>query len=101
MVAKGAAVRIFAIENWVLMPMVIFGSGTQQAPERLGRLKTVLMLMALRGPDTFAAMGLFQLVLLRRGSKGDAVKQLQAALDLDADGKFGSGTEKGCEELAD
>ena len=39
-------------------------------------------------------MGLHELILLKRGSKGEAVKRLQSALDLDADGIFGGGTEK-------
>ncbi len=46
------------------------------------------------GPDTFTAMGLYELVLLGVGSSGDAVKKLQAALGVTADGKFGPGTQK-------
>lgn len=44
------------------------------------------------GPDTFAAMGLNELVLLRMGSKGELVKKLQKALGVTADGRFGPGT---------
>ena len=32
-------------------------------------------------------------MLLKRGSKGSHVKELQTALDISADGIFGSGTE--------
>ena len=39
-------------------------------------------------------MGLLQLVLLKRGSKGTEIKKMQEALGIDADGKFGPGTEK-------
>ena len=39
-------------------------------------------------------MGLYDLILLRRGSKGVLVKKMQGALALDDDGKFGPGTEK-------
>jgi len=51
------------------------------------------------GPDTFAHMGLHELILLKRGSKGETVKRLQQALSLDADGIFGSGTEKAVKAL--
>ena len=46
------------------------------------------------GPDTFAAMGLHELILLRVGSRGEQVKTLQKALGLEADGIFGQGTKK-------
>ena len=29
------------------------------------------------GPDTFMAMGLYELVLLKQGTRGDTVKKLQ------------------------
>ena len=41
------------------------------------------------GPDTFMAMGLSELVLLRVGSRGETVKKLQAALGAEPDGQFG------------
>lgn len=44
------------------------------------------------GPDTFLKMGLPQLVLLKQGTSGDAVKRLQTALGLTADGKYGPAT---------
>lgn len=40
------------------------------------------------------AMGLYELVLLKQGTRGDTVKKLQEKLGLGADGQFGSGTEK-------
>jgi hypothetical protein len=46
------------------------------------------------GPDTFMAMGLYELVLLKQGTRGDTVKKLQDKLGIAADGQFGSGTEK-------
>jgi peptidoglycan L-alanyl-D-glutamate endopeptidase CwlK len=39
-------------------------------------------------------MGLYDLVLLKRGAHGDAVKKLQEQLVIGADGKFGPRTEK-------
>ena len=46
------------------------------------------------GPDTFLKMGLGELVLLATGVSGEAVKTLQQALNLPADGQFGPATEK-------
>ena len=40
------------------------------------------------------AMGLYELVLLKQGTRGDAVKKLQEKLGVGADGQFGPGTEK-------
>ena len=50
------------------------------------------------GPDTFAAMGLYELILLKNGTRGDLVKKLQTKLGIDADGVFGDGTEEAVEE---
>jgi len=50
------------------------------------------------GPDTFMAMGLYELVLLKQGTRGDTVKKLQEKLNVPADGQFGSGTEKALRE---
>ena len=44
------------------------------------------------GPDTFTKIGLPELVLLRKGVKGEAVKALQKALGIGADGIYGAGT---------
>ncbi|MGH7393189.1 MAG: peptidoglycan-binding domain-containing protein, partial [Candidatus Rokuibacteriota bacterium] len=46
------------------------------------------------GPDTFAHLGLHELILLKTGTSGEAVKKLQRALGLAADGQFGPATEK-------
>ena len=46
------------------------------------------------GPDTFMTMGLYELVLLKQGTRGNAVKKLQEKLAVTADGQFGAGTEK-------
>ncbi|MEJ1158581.1 peptidoglycan-binding domain-containing protein [Prosthecomicrobium sp. N25] len=51
------------------------------------------------GPDTFAALGLNELVLLRQGSRGETVKKLQQALGLQADGAFGPATRKAVMEF--
>ena len=40
------------------------------------------------------AMGLYELVLLKQGTRGDSVKKLQEKLVIAADGQFGPGTEK-------
>jgi peptidoglycan hydrolase-like protein with peptidoglycan-binding domain len=46
------------------------------------------------GPDTFMAMGLYELIQLESGTKGSTVKALQQKLGVAADGQFGAGTEK-------
>jgi peptidoglycan hydrolase-like protein with peptidoglycan-binding domain len=71
----------------------VFGPGTEQAVKDYQK-KNGLKVDGIAGPDTFAAMGLQELILLRRGSRGDTVKKLQEALGVSADGKFGPGTEK-------
>ena len=50
------------------------------------------------GPDTFMSMGLYELILLKQGTRGDTVKSLQQKLAVGADGQFGSGTEKAVRE---
>ncbi len=67
-----------------------FGPATEQAL----RAYQEIAVDEIAGPDTFAHMGLHELILLKRGSKSETVKRLQRALSLDADGIFGSGTEK-------
>jgi len=70
-----------------------FGSGTEKA---LKDYQSAHGLKAdgIAGPDTFMAMGLEELVLLRQGSRGATVKKLQAALGIPDDGSFGPGTKK-------
>ena len=75
-----------------------FGPGTQRAV-RDYQEKNGLAADGIAGPDTFTAMGLHELVLLRVGSRGAAVKKLQQALGIDADGRFGPGTKKAVMEF--
>ena len=56
--------------------------------------KNALTADGVAGPDTFMAMGLYELVLLKQGARGDAVKKLQEKFGVGADGQFGPGTEK-------
>ena len=70
----------------------IFGAGTHKALQAWQTSKG-LAADGIAGPDTFAAMGRYELVLLKRGTKGETVKLLQKALGQSADGAFGAGTE--------
>ncbi len=76
----------------------VFGPSTEQKlkdyQERHG-----LPADGIAGPDTFAQMGLYELVLLRVGTSGESVKRLQTALGIQADGHFGSGTERAVREF--
>lgn len=71
----------------------IFGGGTKKAVMEFQKANG-LSVDGIAGPDTFTAMGLHELVLLRVGSRGSAVKQLQEELGTGADGIFGGGTKK-------
>lgn len=75
-----------------------FGSGTEKAVKEFQKANG-LSVDGIAGPDTFTAMGLHELVLLRVGSRGDCVKQMQKDLGIDADGKFGPGTKKAVMEF--
>ncbi len=68
-----------------------FGPGTEQAV-RDYQAANGLVVDGIAGPDTFTSLGLHELVLLRIGSRGDAVRRMQESLGIDADGIFGSGT---------
>ena len=46
------------------------------------------------GPDTLMVLGLHDLLLLKRGTHGEAVKKLQQALSIGVDGAFGTHTQK-------
>ncbi len=70
-----------------------FGGGTEKALKDY-QTKNGLQVDGIAGPDTFAHMGLYDLVLLKRGSRGSTVKSMQEKLGIAADGKFGGGTEK-------
>ncbi|MEL6947722.1 MAG: peptidoglycan-binding protein [Pseudomonadota bacterium] len=71
----------------------IFGSGTEKAVRDFQQANG-LAVDGIAGPDTFTAMGLEELVLLRVGSRGSTVKAMQEALGIGADGMFGAGTKK-------
>ena len=71
----------------------IFGGGTEKALKDYQQANG-LQVDGIAGPDTFSQMGLYDLVLLRRGTRGATVKKMQEKLGIDADGKFGPGTEK-------
>lgn len=75
-----------------------FGPGTERAVREFQEANG-LAVDGIAGPDTFTAMGLHELVLLRKGSRGEAVKKLQAGLGIGADGIFGSGTEAAVKEF--
>jgi peptidoglycan hydrolase-like protein with peptidoglycan-binding domain len=76
----------------------IFGPGTETALKAYQK-QHGLTVDGIAGPDTFAQMGLYELVLLKPGSSGEAVKKLQQALGVAADGKFGPGTQKALREF--
>lgn len=69
----------------------VFGSGTETALKAYQE-KEGIAVDGIAGPDTFYKMGLIELILLREGTKGETVKLLQEKLQIEADGKFGSGT---------
>ena len=75
-----------------------FGPGTERAVKEF-QAANGLAVDGIAGPDTFSAMGLHELVLLRKGSRGAAVKRLQEGLGIGADGIFGSGTEAAVKEF--
>jgi peptidoglycan hydrolase-like protein with peptidoglycan-binding domain len=75
-----------------------FGPGTETALKAYQQ-KQGLKVDGIAGPDTFAQMGLFELILLKPGTSGDTVKKLQQSLGIAADGQFGSGTQKAVREF--
>jgi peptidoglycan hydrolase-like protein with peptidoglycan-binding domain len=68
-----------------------FGPGTEKALKEW-QAANGLAADGIAGPDTFAAMDLHELILLRKGSRGAQVKKLQEGLGIGADGQFGGGT---------
>ncbi|MEM9970644.1 MAG: peptidoglycan-binding protein [Pseudomonadota bacterium] len=70
-----------------------FGPATEQAVRDF-QAAAGLKVDGIAGPDTFTALGLHELVLLRVGSRGTTVKKLQEGLGIAADGIFGGGTEQ-------
>jgi peptidoglycan hydrolase-like protein with peptidoglycan-binding domain len=74
-----------------------FGLNTEKALKDW-QTKNSLTSDGVAGPDTFMAMGLYELVLLKQGTRGETVKKLQEKLGIDADAQFGSSTEKAVRE---
>ena len=70
-----------------------FGPGTETALKAY-QTKEGLQADGIAGPDTFAHMHLYELILLKTGTHGETVKRLQQALGVTADGAFGPGTAK-------
>lgn len=75
-----------------------FGPGTEKAVKDFQKSHG-LSVDGVAGPDTFTAMGLPELVLLRAGARGETVKKMQLDLGINADGKFGPGTKKAVMEF--
>jgi peptidoglycan hydrolase-like protein with peptidoglycan-binding domain len=76
----------------------IFGPNTEKALKDYQK-RHGLKVDGIAGPDSFMHMELYELVLLKRGTSGEAVKRLQAELGLEADGKFGPSTEKAVKDF--
>lgn len=89
---QGQPVRILQ-EKLGITPDGVFGSATDAALREY-QTNNGLSVDGIAGPDTFSSMGLWELVLLHVGSKGDAVSRLQQGLGIDADGIFGHGTQQ-------
>jgi peptidoglycan hydrolase-like protein with peptidoglycan-binding domain len=70
-----------------------FGPGTETALKDWQK-KNGLSADGVAGPDTFMSMGLYELILLKDGTRGSTVKALQEKLGVTADGQFGAGTAK-------
>jgi hypothetical protein len=70
-----------------------YGPATEMAL-RAWQAKNGLAADGIAGPATLTLMGFYDLVLLKRGSDGDAVRRLQQQLAIDADGRFGPRTER-------
>ena len=75
----------------------IFGAETEKAVKDYQQKKG-LKVDGIAGPDTFASLGLNELILLKRGSRGDTVKKLQEKLGIAIDGMYGAGTAKAVKE---
>lgn len=69
----------------------VFGPNTEKALKAYQDSQNIAV-DGIAGPDTFAHMGLVELILLRQGTKGETVKKLQEKLGIGADGIFGAGT---------
>jgi len=69
-------------------------SGSTEKALKAWQRRNGLTADGVAGPDTLMVMGLYDLVLLKRGAHGDAVKKLQEELAIRVDGQFGPRTEK-------
>jgi len=76
----------------------IFGPATEKALREYQGAHG-LAVDGLAGPETFAQMGLPELILLQVGSRGPLVKRLQKTLGVADDGIFGPGTKKALEKF--
>ena len=70
-----------------------FGGSTEKAL-KAWQHKNGLAADGVAGPDTLIVMGLYDLVLFKRGAHGDAVMKLQEELAIRVDGRFGPRTEQ-------
>jgi peptidoglycan hydrolase-like protein with peptidoglycan-binding domain len=61
---------------------------------RAWQAKNGLVADGIAGPTTFMLMRFYELVLLKRGCDGDAVRRLQQQLAIGTDGRFGPRTER-------
>src|SRR5262245_65154722 len=75
----------------------VFGPATENALKDW-QTKNGLAADGAAGPDTFMAMGLYELVLLKQGTRGDTAKKLQEKLGATAGGQLGPGTQKALRE---
>ena len=74
-----------------------FGPKTEEALKTYQK-RNGLAVDGVAGPDTFAHLGLYELILLKTGTSGEAVKKLQRALGVALDGQFGPATEQAVRE---
>jgi peptidoglycan hydrolase-like protein with peptidoglycan-binding domain len=94
---SGEPVRILQVKLGVTSDGQ-FGAGTETALKSYQQ-QHGLKVDGIAGPDTFAQMGLFELILLKPGTSGETVKRLQQSLGISADGQFGAGTQKAVREF--
>jgi peptidoglycan hydrolase-like protein with peptidoglycan-binding domain len=74
-----------------------FGPNTEAALKAWQKEKS-LNADGIAGPDTFMSMGLYELILLKQGTRGDTVKKQQTKLGGTAVCQFGACTEKAVKE---
>lgn len=86
----GEPVRILQTKLGIVADGV-FGLATEDALKSY-QSQNDLAADGVAGPDTFIQMSLHELLLMREGARGEAVKKLQAGLGIAADGQFGPAT---------